>query len=145
MVPIYKNKGDIQDCGNYRGIKLMSHTMKIWERIINNRIRREVNISEEQFGFMPGKSTTDAIFALRRVIEKHREKEKELHCIFIDLEKAYDRVPREEVWHCLREKGVTEKYIRIIQDMYIDSQTVVRTAKRGSREGVGKVEKCLGM
>ena len=31
LVPIYKNKGDIQSCTNYRGIKLMSHTMKLWE------------------------------------------------------------------------------------------------------------------
>ena len=31
LIPIYKNKGDIQNCGNYRGIKLMTHTMKLWE------------------------------------------------------------------------------------------------------------------
>ena len=54
---------------------------------------------------MPGKSTTDAIFALRILAEKYREKQRELHCIFIDLEKAYDWVPREEVRLCLREKG----------------------------------------
>ena len=41
IIPIYKEKGDIQDCGNYRGIKLMSHTMKIWERIIDRRLREE--------------------------------------------------------------------------------------------------------
>ena len=39
IIPIYKEKGDIQDCGNYRGIKLMSHTMKIWERIIDRRLK----------------------------------------------------------------------------------------------------------
>ena len=128
LVPIYKNKGDVQDCGNYRGIKLTSHTLKIWERIIDKRIRKVVNISDEQFGFVSGKSTTDAIFALRRVVEKYREKEKDLHCIFIDLEKAYDRVPREEVWHCLREKEVPEKYIETIKDMYDNSLTVIRTA-----------------
>ena len=37
LVQIYKGKGDIQDCGNYRGIKLMSHTMKIWERIMEGK------------------------------------------------------------------------------------------------------------
>ena len=54
IIPIYKEKGDIQDCGNYRGIKLMSHTMKIWERIIGRMRRGDTTIGDEQFGFMPG-------------------------------------------------------------------------------------------
>ncbi|KAG5594303.1 hypothetical protein H5410_035535 [Solanum commersonii] len=54
MVPLYKNKGDIQNCNNYRGIKLLSHTMKIWERVVEMRVRKGVSISENQFGFMPG-------------------------------------------------------------------------------------------
>jgi hypothetical protein len=44
IVPIYKNKGDVQDCGNYRGIKLTSHTLKIWERVIDVRLRTMVHI-----------------------------------------------------------------------------------------------------
>jgi hypothetical protein len=39
LVPIFKNKGDAQSCTNYRGIKLMSHTMKLWERIIEHCLR----------------------------------------------------------------------------------------------------------
>ena len=73
IVPIFKQKGNIQDGGNYRGIKMISHTMKIWERIIDRRLREETSIGEEQFGFMSGRGTTDAIFAARQVIEKHRE------------------------------------------------------------------------
>jgi len=93
----------------------MSHTMKIWEKIIEGRLREETSIGEEQFGFMPGKSTTDATFILRQTMEKHQEKQEGLHVVFIDLEKAYDRVPRQEVWRCLREKGVPEKYVRVIK------------------------------
>ena len=118
LVLIYKGKGNIQDCGNYRGIKLMSHTMKIWERIMKVRLRRIVEISEEHFGIMPGRSTTDAIFALRQLLEKHHEGQKKLHCVFIDLKKAYNRVPRKEVWNCMRMKGVPEKFIRIAQNVH---------------------------
>ena len=77
---------------------------------------------------MPGKSTTDALFALRVLMEKYREGQKELHCVFVDLEKAYDKVPREEVWYCMRKSGLAEKYVRIVQDMYDDSITAVRCA-----------------
>ena len=76
VVPIYKNKGDIQNCTNYRGIKLMSHTMKLCERIIERRLRSITSITKNQFGFMPGRSTIEAIFILRQLIEKYREKRK---------------------------------------------------------------------
>ena len=128
LVPLYKGKGDIKECGNYRGIKLMSHTMKLWERVIEARLRNEVNIAEQQFGFMPGRSTTDAIFGLRMLLEKWREGQKKLYCVFIDLEKAYDRVPREEVWECLRLAGTSECSVRVIQDMYDRAQTAVRSS-----------------
>ncbi|KAK3559949.1 hypothetical protein QTP86_029551 [Hemibagrus guttatus] len=128
LVPIFKNKGDVQSCSNYRGIKLMSHTMKLWERVVEARLRKVVEICEQQYGFMPRKSTTDAIFALRILMEKYRDGQRELHCVFVDLEKAYDRVPREELWYCMRKSGVAEKYVRVVQDMYERSRTVVRAA-----------------
>ncbi|KAG5623258.1 hypothetical protein H5410_008476 [Solanum commersonii] len=70
MVPLYKNKGDIQNCNNYRGIKLLSHTMKIWERVVEMWVRKGVYISENQFEFMSGRSTTKAIHLMRRLVEK---------------------------------------------------------------------------
>ena len=76
---------------------------------------------------MPGRGTTDAIFAARQVIEKHRETHKELHLVFIYLEKAYDRVPRQEFWMCLREQAVPEKNVRLVKDTYEDARTQVKT------------------
>ena len=46
----------------------------------------------------------------------------------LDLEKAYDKVPREDVWYCMRKSGSAEKYVRIVQYMYDDSITAVRCA-----------------
>ena len=61
LIQIYKNKGDAQCCGNYREIKLISHTMKVWERI--NECKDKIEISKQQYRFMPGKETTNAMFA----------------------------------------------------------------------------------
>ena len=62
LVPIFQEKGDVQECKNYRGIKLLTHTFKIWEKVVDRRLRECTEIHERQFGFMPGRSTTDAIF-----------------------------------------------------------------------------------
>ncbi|KAE8722033.1 Phosphoenolpyruvate/phosphate translocator 2 isoform 2 [Hibiscus syriacus] len=127
VIPIYKNKGDPQRCGNYRGIKLLSHTMKLWERVIEARLRQVIRVSENQFGFMPGRSTTEAIHLLRRLMEKYREKSRNLHMAFIDLEKAYDSVPRDTIWKTLETRRIPTIYIRTIRDMYCRSTTYVRT------------------
>ena len=50
-----------------------------------------------------------------------------MHFAFIDLEKAYDRVPRDEVWYCMRKSGVSEVYVRVVQDMYRNSMTTIRS------------------
>ena len=105
----------------------MTHTFKIWERILDRRVRDCTDIHESQFGFMPGRSTTDAIFILKQTIEQYREGQKDICVTFIDLEKAYDRVPREEIWRTMRERLVPEKYVKLVQDMYTGCRTNVRT------------------
>ena len=71
-----------------------------------------------QFGFTPGKSTVDAIFIARQLMEKGIEENLESYWGFVDLENAYDRVPREVIYWSLRRKGVPEKLVRLIQETY---------------------------
>ncbi|VDO97001.1 unnamed protein product [Heligmosomoides polygyrus] len=68
--------------------------MKIFERILDRRIRENVKLSDSQCGFVSGCGTIDAIHATRLLVEKHREKQKPVHIAFLGLEKAFDRVPR---------------------------------------------------
>jgi len=85
------------ECGPYRGIKLLEHAMKVVERIFEHRIRQQIEIDDMQFGFVKGKGTTDAIFIVRQMQENFRVKGKKLCFGFVDLEKAFDRVPREAI------------------------------------------------
>ena len=68
------------------------------------------------------------MFSQRMLMEKYREGQRELHCVFGDLEKAYERVRWEELLYCMRKSGMGEKYVRLVQDMYEESETVVRCA-----------------
>jgi hypothetical protein len=128
LVPIFKNKRDVQNCTNYRWIKLMSHIMKLWERIIEHRLRGVTNVTENQFGFMLGRSTMETIFLIRQLMKRCREQKKDMHVIFIDLEKAYDKVPRNVIWWALQKHKVSTKYIALVKDIYDNVVTSVRTS-----------------
>ena len=60
VVPLYKDKGNVLECGNYRTIKLLEYGMKVVKRVFEKRLRKMVEIREEQYGFVAGKGTTDA-------------------------------------------------------------------------------------
>ena len=102
IVCLYKGKGDALERGNYRGLKLTEQVLKVLERIVDGLIRQVVSIDDSQFG--PGRGTTDAIFVVRQ-LQKYLAANKRLYMAFVDLEKAFDRVPRkvhlvgtEETW-----------------------------------------------
>ena len=100
--------------------------MKVLERVVETIIRQQIDIDSMQFGFMPGRSTTDAIFILRQMQEKHHVKHKTMYAAFVDLEKAFDRVPRKVIWWSLRKLGVDEWVIRLVKTMYNNAQSSVQ-------------------
>ena len=88
--------------------------MKVYERILEKRVREQVAIDEMQFGFMPGKGTIDVIFTMRQMQKKLLAKKKQLYFAFVDLEKAFDRVPREVVRWALRMAGIEEWLVQAV-------------------------------
>ena len=141
IVNLYKGKGDALNRGNYRGLKLIEQTMKVLERVVEGLIRQRVEIDEMQCGFMSGRCTTDAIFFVRQLQEKHLAANKLLYMAFVDLEKAFDRVPRDVIWWAMRKLGIDEWLVRLVQSMYKDVRSRVRVGS-GYSEEVG-VKVCV--
>ena len=139
IVCLYNGKGDALDRGNYRGLKLTEQAMKILERIVDGLIRQVVSIDDSQFGFVPGRGTTDAIFVVRQLQEKYLAVNKRLDMAFVDLEKAFDRVPRKVIWWALRKLGVEEWIVRLVQGMYANARSRVRVGEGFSKEFEVKV------
>ena len=127
VLPIFKGKGDPMECGSYRRIKLLEHAMKVVERIFDHRIRQQVEIDDMQFGFVKGKGTNDAIFIARQMRAKFRVKGKKLYFGFVDLEKAFDRVPREVIRWAMHKLGVEEWLIAAVMSMYTGAKAAVKT------------------
>ena len=125
IVPILKGKSDVMSCGSYRGVKLLEHAMKIVERVLGRRKRTLINLNKMQFGFMPGKETLDAIFMVRRMQEDY-QKDKKLYVCFVDIEKAFDRVPRKVTEWAMRKKGLSEVMVRAVVSLYNDAKTGFR-------------------
>ena len=83
---------------------MLDHVTKIIERVLDSVIRSQFDINNMQFGFMPGWDTTDAIFLLHQLQEKHLGKHKPLYFTFVDLEKAFDCVTRKVLWWATNEE-----------------------------------------
>ena len=99
-------------------MKLIEQVKKVLERVVEGLNRQRVEIDEMQCGFMSGRGTTDAIFIVRQLQEKHLAANKLLYMAFVDLEIAFDRVPRDVIWWAMRKVGIDEWLVRLVQSMY---------------------------
>ena len=139
IVCFYKEKGDALERGNYRRLKLTEQVMEILERIVDGLIKQLVSMDDSQFGFVPGRCTTDAIFVVRQLQEKYLAANKRLYMAFVDLEKASDQVPRKVIWWALRKLDVEEWIVRLVQGMYANTRSRVRVGEGKCEEFEVKV------
>lgn len=133
ILPIHK-KGDNKECMNYRGITIMSVMSKLYERILEKRLKEVVEgqLEEPQSGFRKGRSVQDHIFTIKQLVEKNTNNN--IYLAFIDLEKAFDSVPRKIVWNSLRRRGVAEKLRNNIICVYRTTRNCIRTGNLQSEE-----------
>ena len=107
-VEIFK-KGDKTDPANYRGITLLSTSLKLLTKIIAKEITSITPTNEEQQGFRKNRSTTNALFIFRQLVEKSIEYSNPVHLYFVDLTRAFDRVQLKDVITILENSNMPER------------------------------------
>ena len=89
--------------------------MKVLKRVVEKRVRSNLDLSDMQFSFGSGRGTMDDIFIVRQIQEKYLANKRELCMAVVDLEKTFDRVPRKAFWWALRKVGVDEWLVNVIK------------------------------
>ena len=145
FITIPKVKGTAK-CEKHRTISLMSHVTKLVLRLIMNRIRGRTlsEILEVQYSFMPDRGTRNAIFVLRRLVERMIEKQKYVYVCFIDYRKAFDTVKHEPLIELLQSLDIDHQDVKPLANLYWNQQVAVRhngeisesiSIKQGVRQG----------
>ena len=120
-------KGNLQQSQNYRTISLISHPSKVMLKVILNRLKPQAEkiIAEEQAGFRAGRSTTEQIFNLRILCKKYLQHQQNLYHVFIDFQKASDRVWHAALWATKKKHNVSANLIPVIKSLYNKATSAV--------------------
>ena len=121
---------------------------KVYAKCLERKCREivESKLEDGRCGFRAGRSTTDQIFTLKKIFEKSWEYGKDLCSCFVDIEKAYARVPRDKLWKVLLEYGVNCQLLRPIKSFYCRPEVCVRVNGKHSKPfhvGVGLRQGCV--
>ena len=115
-------------CEKHRTISLMSHVPKLVLMVIMNRIRGRtlIEISDVQYGFMPNRGTRNAIFVLRRSVERKIEKQKDVYACFIDYSEAFDTVKHKLLIELLQSLDIDPQDVKLLANLYWNQKAAVR-------------------
>ncbi|XP_030765674.1 uncharacterized protein LOC115889741 [Sitophilus oryzae] len=129
ITSIYK-KGNRKDPNNYRGLSVNCTFSRLFTKIIRNKLEISTynKISQEQSGFTAGRSCIDNLFTIQQLREKRNSREEDTHLAFVNLQKAYDSIPRVKLWYILEQLDVDECLINLIKVLY--NNNTARDKKR---------------
>ena len=127
IIRLYKGKGTKGKCSNERGITLASNVGKVYERIINERIKKELQITKAQAGGKPGSSTDDHLIVHKEAIQEITKNKKTAYIIFLDVQKAYDKTWLDAILYTLHKNGIEGKNLRVAKKMNSNLTVKIQT------------------
>ncbi len=139
IIPVYRRKSNRNECGNYKGISLLSIAEKVYGKITIEMVPKitESRISEEQGGFRKGRGCVDQTFSLKITVEKILMKGKKIYAAFINLEKAYDRIHWMAMWNVLKMYGVGGSLMNGVKAFYKEAKACINVnGKTGESFGI---------
>ena len=125
----FSKKGDLGKTTNYRGITLTTIASKIYNLLLLNRIRPEVDkiLRKNQNGFRQKKSTVGQILTIRRIIEGVKAKNLKAVLLFVDFSKAFDSIHRRKLEEIMLAYGIPQEIVSAITMLYKNSRSMVRS------------------
>ena len=140
VVEIYKGKGSHTDPEMYRPISLLSTAYKLFARLLQSRLETAIDhkLRHTQFGFRKNRSTSQPIHIVRRLIEQAERKNESLYSLFLDWEKAFDKIHPQALITSLRRFGVQPEFVNLIGNIYATPQFTVRAQGATSTQKVAR-------
>lgn len=127
--PIYK-AGDKSNISNYRPISILNTFSKIFEKCLKDRLieflDQNKTLSDCQFGFKSGLSTTDAVCELCELVTGHLDGGRRCLAVFLDLARAFDTVPHGSLLQVLESYGIRGAVLDVFSDYLRDREQSVR-------------------
>ena len=135
IIRLYKGKGKKGMCSNERGITLASNIGKLFERIINERLKSIVEITDAQAGGRAGSATTDHLLILQQAIQSAKNRKKDVYMGFLDVTKAYDKAWIVGIMHILYERGLNDSLWETVLNLN-DNLTATLKTKYGHTRAI---------
>ncbi|VDO08661.1 unnamed protein product [Brugia timori] len=137
---ILHKKGDRHKIGNYRPITLSLTIAKIFSKLIETRIQKLLIEHQpiEQAGFRKTFSTIDHLQSINQIIEKSTEYQITLYIALIDYNKAFDSLKHQFMLRALKNQGIPEKLVRIIEELYRGLKARIMTDEEGEYFEINK-------
>src|SRR6184192_2275154 len=137
QIPLPK-KNNAVNCSDHRTISLICHASKIMLKVLTKRIEAKAKqlFWRNQFGFRKGCGTRDAVGVMRTQCERSLKCGNEVYICFVDFEKAFDRVNWVKMFEIMESLHIDWRNRRLLQDLYMRQEAVVRTVGGDSDPGV---------